>query len=95
MITDPGSIRAALRQLPGVRDVDVVELQSEKELRVVPTRPVNLNGLCKASESLGGIVATLLVPPPSRLVDYPDQQQDEEGAHDDVDISERFKDHAP
>lgn len=57
MISDPESIATALRPLSGVKDVDVVQFQSGKELWIVLTEPVNLSRLQKISESSGYIVA--------------------------------------
>jgi len=56
MISDPESIATELRPLSGVKDVDIVEFQSGKELWIVLREPVNLNRLRGASESLGYIV---------------------------------------
>ena len=56
MISDPESVATALRPLPGVKDVDIVQFQLGKELWIVLREPVNLNRLRRASESLGYIV---------------------------------------
>jgi hypothetical protein len=53
MIADPESIAIELRRLPGVKDVEVVQFPSGKELWVVLRIPVNVERLQKASASLG------------------------------------------
>jgi hypothetical protein len=57
MITDPESVATALRPLSGVRDVDVVQFPSGKELWIVLGEPVSLDRLRKASDRFGYIVA--------------------------------------
>lgn len=53
MIADPESVVSELRWLPGVKDVDIVQFPSGKELWVVLRDPINLDKLHKASEALG------------------------------------------
>ena len=57
MIGDPESIATALRPVSGVKDVDVVQFPSGKELWVVLKDPVNLDRLREASEHFGYVVA--------------------------------------
>ena len=57
MITDPESVATALRPLSGVRDVDVVQFPSGKELWIVLGDPVSLDRLRKASDRFGYIAA--------------------------------------
>jgi hypothetical protein len=57
MIGDPESVAVALRSVSGVKDVDVVQFPSGKELWIVLKDPVNLDRLRKASERLGYVVA--------------------------------------
>ncbi len=57
MISDPESIATALRPTSGVKDVDVVQFPSGKELWIVLKDPLNLDRLREASERLGCIVA--------------------------------------
>ena len=53
MITNPESVATKLRRLPGVKDVDVVQFPSGKELWVVLRVPVNGERLGKVSASMG------------------------------------------
>jgi hypothetical protein len=53
MIIDPESLVPELRQLRGVKDVEIVGFPSRKELWVVLRDPVHTDELCKASASLG------------------------------------------
>jgi len=57
MISDPESVATALRPMSGVKDVDVVQFPSQKELWIILRDPVNLDRLREASERLGYIVA--------------------------------------
>jgi len=57
MINDPEPIASVLRSVSGVKDVDIVQFPSGKELWVVLRDPVNVDKLRKASESLGYRVA--------------------------------------
>jgi hypothetical protein len=57
MIDDPESVATALRPMSGVKDVDVVQFPSEKELWIVLKEPVNLDRLREASERFGYSVA--------------------------------------
>jgi hypothetical protein len=57
MIGDPESVAVALRSVSGVKDVDVVQFPSGKELWIVLKDPVNLDRLREASERLGYVVA--------------------------------------
>ena len=57
MINDPEPIASVLRSVPGVKDVDIVQFPSGKELWIVLRDPVNVDKLRKASESLGYRVA--------------------------------------
>jgi len=57
MISDPESVATALRPMSGVKDVDIVQFPSQKELWIVLRDPVNPDRLRKASEPLGYIVA--------------------------------------
>lgn len=57
MIKDPEQIASVLRSVPGVKDVDIVQFPSGKELWIVLRDPVNVDKLRKASESLGYRVA--------------------------------------
>jgi hypothetical protein len=57
MINDPESIATAVRPMSGVKDVDVVQFPSEKELWIVLKDPVNLDRLRQASEHFGYVVA--------------------------------------
>jgi hypothetical protein len=57
MIGDPESVAVALRSVSGVKDVDVVQFPSGKELWIVLKDPVDLDRLREASERLGYIVA--------------------------------------
>jgi hypothetical protein len=57
MIDDPEPVASALRSAPGVKDVDVVQFPSGKELWVVLKDPINIDRLQSISESLGYIVA--------------------------------------
>jgi hypothetical protein len=57
MIGDPESVAAALRSVSGVKDVDVVQFPSGKELWIVLEDPVNLDRLRQASERIGYVVA--------------------------------------
>ena len=57
MISDPESVATALRPMSGVKDVDIVQFPSQKELWIILRDPVNLDRLRKASERLGYIVA--------------------------------------
>ena len=57
MIGDPESVAVALRSVSGVKDVDVVQFPSGKELWIVLKDPVNLDRLREASEHLGYVVA--------------------------------------
>jgi hypothetical protein len=53
MITDPESLVPELRQLRGVKDVEIVGFPSGKELWVVLRDPIDTDGLHRASASLG------------------------------------------
>jgi hypothetical protein len=53
MIIDPESLVPELRQLRGVKDVEIVGFPSRKELWVVLGDPVHTDELCKASTSHG------------------------------------------
>jgi hypothetical protein len=53
MITDPESLVPELRQLRGVKDVEIVGFPSGKELWVVLGDPIDTDGLHRASASLG------------------------------------------
>jgi hypothetical protein len=57
MIGDPETVALALRSAPGVKDVDVIQFPSRKELWVVLKDPINIDRLQSVSESLGYIVA--------------------------------------
>lgn len=57
MISDPESVASTLRPLPGIKDIDIVQFPSGKELWVVMRDSMNLSRLRKTSESLGYIVA--------------------------------------
>jgi hypothetical protein len=57
MIGDPESVAVALRSVSGVKDVDVVQFPSGKELWIVLRDPVDLDRLREASERLGYVVA--------------------------------------
>jgi len=57
MIGDPESVAVALRSVSGVKDVDVVQFPSGKELWIVLKDPVNLDKLREASERFGYSVA--------------------------------------
>ena len=57
MIADPESLASELRSLPGVKDVDIVQFPSGKELWIVLRDPINIDKLYKASASLGYAVA--------------------------------------
>jgi hypothetical protein len=57
MIGDPEPVASELRSAPGVKDVDIVQFPSGKELWVVLRDPINIDRLRRASESLGYIVA--------------------------------------
>jgi hypothetical protein len=57
MIPDPEPVAAALRFALGVKDVDIVQFPSGKELWVVLKDPVNIDRLRGISESLGYMVA--------------------------------------
>jgi hypothetical protein len=57
MIPDPEPVATALRFAPGVKDVDVVQFPSGRELWVVLKDPVNIDRLRGISESLGYMVA--------------------------------------
>ncbi len=57
MIVDPESLVPELRSLPGVKDVDVVQFPSGKELWVILRNPIDPDRLRKASGSLGYTVA--------------------------------------
>jgi hypothetical protein len=57
MISDPESVATALRPMSGVKDVDIVQFPSGKELWVVLSDPVNFDRLREASERLGYVVA--------------------------------------
>jgi hypothetical protein len=57
MISDPEQVASALRPLSGVKDVDVVQFPSGRELWIVLRDPINLDRLRKISEGLGYIVA--------------------------------------
>jgi len=57
MSGDPESAASALRSFSGIKDVDIVQFPSGKELWVVLRGPINLDRLRKISESLGYIVA--------------------------------------
>jgi len=56
MIDDPESLASALRSLPGIKDVDIVQFPSGKELWIVLRDPMNLSRLRESSERLGYIV---------------------------------------
>ena len=56
MISDPESVASTLRSLPGIKDVDIVQFPSGKELWIVLRDPMNLSRLRESSESLGYIV---------------------------------------
>jgi hypothetical protein len=57
MISDPESVATVLRPMSGVKDVDVVQFPSGKELWIVLEDPLDLDRLREASERLGYIVA--------------------------------------
>ena len=57
MIKDPEPIASELRSVPGIKDVDIVQFPSGKQLWIVLRDPVNVDKLRKASESLGYRVA--------------------------------------
>ena len=57
MIDDPEPIASSLRSVPGIKDVDIVQFPSGKELWIVLKDPVNVDKLHKISESLGYTVA--------------------------------------
>jgi hypothetical protein len=57
MIADPESLAGELRFLAGVKDVDIVQFSSRKELWVVLRDPINIERFQKASGSLGYVVA--------------------------------------
>jgi len=59
MIADPESLVSVLRSLPGIKDIDIVQFQSGKELWVVLRNPVNLDKLRKACGTLGYTVVKL------------------------------------
>jgi hypothetical protein len=58
MTENPESAAAELRGHPGIKDVDVVQFPSRKELWVVLREPVNVGRLQRASADLGFTVAT-------------------------------------
>jgi len=66
MISDPEPIATELRFVPGVKDVDIVQFPSGKELWVVLKDPVEADRLSRVSESLGcrvvkrGLLASML-----------------------------------
>jgi hypothetical protein len=57
MIGDPEPEASVLRSAPGVKDVDVVQFPSRKELWVVLRNPINIDRLRRISENSGYIVA--------------------------------------
>ena len=57
MIANPESLVAELRAFPEVKDLDILELSSGKELWVVLRNPIDLDKLRKASGGLGYTVA--------------------------------------
>jgi hypothetical protein len=57
MISDPEQVASTLRPLSGVKDVDVVQFPSGRELWIVLRDPINLDRLGRISEGLGYIVA--------------------------------------
>jgi hypothetical protein len=57
MISDPEPIASELRSVPGVKDVDIVQFPSGKELWVVLKDPVEIDRLGRISQSLGCKVA--------------------------------------
>lgn len=57
MISDPEQVASTLRPLSGVKDVDIVQFPSGRELWIVLRDPINLDRLRKISEGLGYIVA--------------------------------------
>jgi len=66
MIVDPESLITELRSLSGVKDVDIVQFPSGKELWVVLKDPVNTDKLSEASKSWG-YMAVKVGSLPSRL----------------------------
>lgn len=57
MIGDPESVASVLRSAPGVKDVDIVQFPSGKELWVVLRDPIDIDRLRGISDNLGYIVA--------------------------------------
>jgi hypothetical protein len=53
MITDPESLVPELRELRGIKDVEIVTFSSRKELWVVLRNPIDTAALQRASASLG------------------------------------------
>jgi hypothetical protein len=53
MITDPESLVPELRELRGIKDVEIVTFSSRKELWVVLRNPIDTAALHRASASLG------------------------------------------
>jgi hypothetical protein len=53
MISDPEPVAAMLRSVPGVKDVDIVQFPSGKELWVVLKNPVEIDRLQGISDGLG------------------------------------------
>jgi len=56
MLGDPESIAPTLRSQSGVKDVDIVEFPTGKELWVVLREPINLDRLGAISDSMGYMV---------------------------------------
>ena len=57
MLGDPESVAPTLRSLSGVKDVDIVEFPSGKELWVVLRDPINLDRLVGISNHFDYVVA--------------------------------------
>jgi len=58
MLGDPESVAPTLRSLSGVKDVDIVEFPSGKELWVVLRDPINLDRLVGISNRFDYVVAS-------------------------------------
>jgi hypothetical protein len=59
MIIDPESLVPELRQLHGVKDVEIVGFPLRKELWVILRAPVHTDELCRTSANLGYAVVKL------------------------------------